>query len=177
MISKEIVKKIVGHLFPEFSNKVTWSVLLVGFGLVSSSLVVEFVRKFITEQFSFDITNGNDTLVGFGLVVVALLHNLGFKAIEASREKIAILDLASNISSVRTLIDSIEKFDEVTESSWWGFIQSNLTEKEVQFLNPIVQRSMADGVSVNPYFDPALEKKKKIQIVSNMLSRLELESK
>jgi len=168
---KELVVKIFSRFFPEFSNKITWSVLLVGFGLLSSPLVVEIVRKLVSVKFELDITGGNDPILGFLLVVVALLHNLVSKLIDFKREKVSVIDLKHNIMSVRSLIDSVEDFDKVKESSWWGFIETNLTDWEKQYLTPPAI-SHSFGISPNQLTGNARKK----QIVSEMLARLEKET-
>ena len=170
MIMSEFIKKLLSYVFPEFSNKLTWSVLAAGIFLISTPLWKEIIIQTIYAEFDISITDGNDSFVGLVLVALAIFHNLGFKYIESKRGEVKVLDLAKNISHVRELIDRVEDFDEVKESSWWGFIESNLTVWEKQYLTP---PAISNSFGVAPGQLSGDPRKK--QIVSEMLARIEIE--
>ena len=74
----EIIKKFFSILFPEFTNKLTWAVVAAGLTLVSSSFLEQMIRTFVNEKFSWNITDGNDAVIGVIVIALGLLHNYGF---------------------------------------------------------------------------------------------------
>lgn len=78
MSPSKILKKAISYIFPEFTNKLTWTVVTAGLALLSSSLIEQIIKSFINSNFNFNLTDGNDAIVGLILVVSGLLHNYGF---------------------------------------------------------------------------------------------------
>jgi hypothetical protein len=78
MILSEVLKKAVSFVFPEFTNKLTWAVVTAGIALLSSSFIEQIIKNFINSEFNFNLTDGNDAIIGLILVMAGLLHNYGF---------------------------------------------------------------------------------------------------
>ncbi|HHQ4488089.1 TPA: hypothetical protein ACSP71_001662 [Aeromonas hydrophila] len=74
----EIVKKVLGYIFPEFTNKITLMVVFSGVTLLSSSLIEQILKKIINEEFSWNLSDGNDAVIGVVVIALGLLHNYGF---------------------------------------------------------------------------------------------------
>jgi hypothetical protein len=62
--------------FPEFSNKVTWSVIISGLGLTTSSIFQNILNEVLKKEFDFQILGAYDSLVGMLLIVFGLTHNI-----------------------------------------------------------------------------------------------------
>lgn len=75
---EEILKKLIAVIFPEFTNKVTWAVVLAGITLLSSSFLEQILKKLIDESFNWNLTDGNDAIIGAAVIAFGLLHNYGF---------------------------------------------------------------------------------------------------
>ena len=78
----DIAKKILSILFPEFSNKLTWAVILCGITLISSPLLEQIIREFINKKFHLNLTDGNDAIIGVIVIALGLLHNYGFVRVQ-----------------------------------------------------------------------------------------------
>jgi hypothetical protein len=69
-------EKIFRLFFPEFSNKVTWTVVGAGLALTSASFIEAIIKSFIEESFKIEIFGGNDGIIGLSLVAFGLIHNI-----------------------------------------------------------------------------------------------------
>lgn len=70
------IEKIFRLFFPEFSNKVTWSVIITGLGLTTSSIFQNILNEVLQREFSFQILGVYDSLVGILLIIFGLTHNI-----------------------------------------------------------------------------------------------------
>jgi len=99
------------------------------------------------------------------LLIAKATHRKNPEQPQSNNETIG---LANKISKIRDLIDRVDNFDQVKESSWWGFIEANLTEWERKHITP---PAMSDSCEVDPSQLSGDARKK--QIVSEMLARIE----
>ncbi|MDA3140177.1 hypothetical protein [Vibrio metschnikovii] len=86
------VEKIFRFFFPEFSNKVTWAVVIAGLGLTSTSLLQNLLNWLLSEQFDIKLFDEYDALIGLALVALGLTHNILLQ-----REKTKIEINATNL--------------------------------------------------------------------------------
>ncbi|WP_050910991.1 hypothetical protein [Vibrio campbellii] len=70
------VEKVFRLFFPEFSNKVTWAVVIAGLGLTSTSLLQNILNWLLSEQFNIKLFGEYDALIGLALVALGLTHNI-----------------------------------------------------------------------------------------------------
>ncbi len=76
MVEKTLLRRWLERIFlPKFHNSITKIVIYTGLGLFGKSILVWFIELFVAINFNTDITD-NDSLWGFGLVVVGLIYNL-----------------------------------------------------------------------------------------------------
>ena len=77
-------------LFPDFSNKLTWYVVVLGAGPILTPASMQFlVFDWLVDTFSLSLgkeltladfaTSNADYWLGFGLIALALIHNIGNK--------------------------------------------------------------------------------------------------
>ncbi|WP_323924078.1 hypothetical protein [Aeromonas veronii] len=70
------VEKIFRFFFPEFSNKVTWIVVIAGIGLTSTSLMQSIINAILETQLNIRILGEYDSFVGVILIAFGLIHNI-----------------------------------------------------------------------------------------------------
>ncbi len=70
------IEKVFRLFFPEFSNKVTWTVVITGLGLTSSSVFQNILNEALKKEFDFQILGAYDSLVGIALIALGLTHNI-----------------------------------------------------------------------------------------------------
>ncbi|MBY5945993.1 hypothetical protein [Photobacterium rosenbergii] len=75
-ISWEKIEKVFRLFFPEFSNKVTWVVVIAGIGLTSTSIVQSIINAILEKQFNLQILGAYDSFVGVVLIAFGLTHNI-----------------------------------------------------------------------------------------------------
>ncbi|PSU99289.1 hypothetical protein [Photobacterium kishitanii] len=75
-INWEKIEKVFRLFFPEFSNKVTWCVVVAGIGLTSTSFVQSIINAVLETQFNIKILGQYDSLVGIVLIAFGLIHNI-----------------------------------------------------------------------------------------------------
>jgi hypothetical protein len=76
IINWKKIEKLFRLFFPEFSNKVTWSVIITGLGLITSSIFQNILNEVLKKEFDFEILGAYDSLVGILLIVFGLTHNI-----------------------------------------------------------------------------------------------------
>ncbi|WP_407531818.1 hypothetical protein [Vibrio parahaemolyticus] len=79
MNKKELFNKLLAYIFPEFTNKVTWFVIISGVALLPSSFIEEIFRALINENFNLKLTDGNDSVIGAVIIGFGLLHNAALR--------------------------------------------------------------------------------------------------
>ena len=70
------IEKVFRLFFPEFSNKVTWAVVIAGISLTSTSLLQNLVNWALSQQFDIKLLGEYDSWVGLALVGFGLTHNI-----------------------------------------------------------------------------------------------------
>lgn len=75
-INREVAKKLLKLLFPEFNNKVTWAVVLSGIALLSSSFIEQLFKLLIDKNLNLKLTGESDALFGIVVIALGLCHNL-----------------------------------------------------------------------------------------------------
>lgn len=76
IINWEKIEKVFRLFFPEFSNKITWSVIITGLGLSTSSILQSILNEVLKKEFDFQILGAYDPLVGMFLIIFGLTHNI-----------------------------------------------------------------------------------------------------
>ncbi len=69
------VLKLVKLLKPEFYNKMTWAVVIAGLSILSTTLIEKLFNVFLEINFNLKVTDGDDALIGFSLVLTGLLYH------------------------------------------------------------------------------------------------------
>jgi len=116
VFSKEEIKELItkasnNWLFPDFTNKLTWYIALLGGTiLVTTTALKEIFYNFLVD--TVNLNSGNhftlaelqsssvEPLVGLGLIALALMHNLANKFLSQKSSEIALKD-----SRERQLVD------------------------------------------------------------------------
>ncbi|WP_369434452.1 hypothetical protein [Psychromonas sp. MME1] len=75
-ISWETIEKAFRLFFPEFSNKVTWAVVIAGLGLTTTSIFQSIINAVLVTQFNIKILGSYDSLIGVLLISLGLTHNI-----------------------------------------------------------------------------------------------------
>ncbi|EGR0939166.1 hypothetical protein EH291_17375 [Vibrio cholerae] len=120
---KELFNKLLAYIFPEFTNKVTWFVIISGVALLSSSFIEEILRALINENFNLKLTDGNDSVIGAVIIGFGLLHNYGYV-----REKNKVpYDVVAHEKLKRDLEHDTKLFNKINswipEGNFKGFIE------------------------------------------------------
>lgn len=69
-------EKILRIFIPEFSNKVTWTVIVAGLLLTSTSLFERILEAIFKSSLDIDISSNSDELIGISLVILGLAYNI-----------------------------------------------------------------------------------------------------
>lgn len=69
-------ERVINLIKPKFYNKLTWLIVGFGLGTISKPLWLEIANTVLNKNYQINITNENDTIVGFLLVITALVYNL-----------------------------------------------------------------------------------------------------
>lgn len=69
-------ERLINLIKPKFYNKLTWFVVGAGLTVISKPIWVEILNIVLEKNYQLNITEGNDSIVGFLLVVIALVYNL-----------------------------------------------------------------------------------------------------
>ncbi|WP_354625293.1 hypothetical protein [Psychromonas sp. MME2] len=70
------IEKAFRLFFPEFSNKVTWAVVIAGLGLTTTSIFQSIINAVLVTQFNIKILGSYDSLIGVLLISLGLTHNI-----------------------------------------------------------------------------------------------------
>ena len=70
------IEKVFRLFFPEFSNKVTWAVVIAGIGLTSTSILQSILNALLEEKLNLKVLGDYDSLVGVVLISLGLIHNI-----------------------------------------------------------------------------------------------------
>ncbi|WP_193210164.1 hypothetical protein [Aliarcobacter butzleri] len=70
------LERVINFIKPKFYNKLTWLIVGVGLATISKPLWLEIVNTLFNKNFQINITDANDTIIGFLLVITALMYNL-----------------------------------------------------------------------------------------------------
>lgn len=62
-------------LRPKFYKRLTWAIVCVGLGLLSTKLLERILLAFLEKKWDLSLTGGYDQLVGVALIVIALTYN------------------------------------------------------------------------------------------------------
>lgn len=75
MNRNDLISKMISKIFPEFSNKITWAIVMSGLAIISSPLVEKILSAFLKKEFNLNITDSNDALIGLLIVTAGLTYN------------------------------------------------------------------------------------------------------
>lgn len=117
-------------LFPDFTNKLTWMVAGAGASIIITPTPLKVIfYNFIVDTFKINSgqyftvadlqTQSADYMIGFGLILLALLHNLSYKYLDSSKKAVNeskreadislfnrfLKELPSGCTSIRFLCD------------------------------------------------------------------------
>lgn len=117
------IEKIFRLFFPEFSNKVTWAVVITGLGLASSPIFQTILNEVLEKEFNFQILGSYDSLVGIGLITLGLTHNI---LLQREKTKIEVNGKFDNEVESKSLAreHDVKLFKKMTD----GFEEYFLTE-------------------------------------------------
>ncbi|WP_071919848.1 hypothetical protein [Vibrio cholerae] len=107
-ISWEKIEKAFRLFFPEFSNKVTWVVVIAGISLTSGSILQSIVNSVLEKQYNIRVLGEYDSLVGIILVFFALIHNILLQ-----REKTKLALNAKNESNHKAIEHDMALFNKL----------------------------------------------------------------
>lgn len=124
MNSAELFRTFLRYLFPEFTNKLTWAVAGAGLLLISSTLIEQIIRAWITSEFDLQLTGANDAYIGLGLVFAALLHNYGFQRESTAR----LLSSKSDPIEARRHEHDAKKFQQTDQYLCETFLKEHFHE-------------------------------------------------
>jgi hypothetical protein len=79
---KQFILDVIKLLKPKHYDKVTWVLIGVGLLLVSRPTLVQILNEFLKRNYQFEIIGKHDVLIGFILIVIALIYNTRIKLIE-----------------------------------------------------------------------------------------------
>ena len=68
--------RVINLIKPKFYNKLTWLIVGTGLATISKPIWIEIVNTILKKNYQINITDGNDTIVGFLLVITGLVYNL-----------------------------------------------------------------------------------------------------
>tara|TARA_R110002012_G_C11644361_1_gene610917 strand:+ start:1401 stop:2144 length:744 start_codon:yes stop_codon:yes gene_type:complete len=127
MSISKIFSKIISTIFPEFTNKLTWAVVAAGLALISSSLVEQIIRAAINENLNWNLTDGNDAIIGVVLISLGLLHNYGFvrEKNKPQHDQIAHEKLDRELEHDKTIYSKLNEY--IEEGYLINYIESILT--------------------------------------------------
>lgn len=77
----EIAAKIINIIRPTFFNKLTWTVVIAGLGLMSSPFWEKVLSAILKSRLNIEITGDNDVVWGFGLVFSGLCYHVATTSI------------------------------------------------------------------------------------------------
>ncbi|ABM02820.1 conserved hypothetical protein [Psychromonas ingrahamii 37] len=117
------IEKVFRLFFPEFSNKVTWAVIITGLGLTSSSIFQNILNEVLKKEFDFQILGAYDSLVGIVLIALGLTHNI---LLQREKTKIEVNGKFDSESEGKVLAreHDLKLFQKITD----GFEEYFLTE-------------------------------------------------
>ena len=123
MNKKELFEKLLAYAFPEFTNKVTWFVIISGVALLSSSFIEEVLRAIINENLNLKLTDGNDAVIGATIIGFGLLHNYGYvrEKNKVPYDVVAHEKLKRDIGHDTKLFNKINSW--IPEGKFKGFIE------------------------------------------------------
>ena len=123
--------KFLNYFKPKFYNSITWLVVGTGLSFIGSPLIEQLIQL-VFEQFSINITNGDDSKFGLALVVIGLLFHLSTQIIQKNSNS----NNNKLIAEHRILISTLrEKIDKNEMSPGW-FLDS----REYQQLEPYISK-------------------------------------
>lgn len=163
---KKIVELI--KLFrPEFYNKVTWAIVTAGILLLGSSLIEKIISAFLEKEFEINITDGNDSLLGILLIMVALIYHYSSRRLELNKQLEVDKDNKNNVMvHDKELFNKLNDFlkesdfryimDWVNREHAYGEQQSKPIDdflhysvlSDFEFLTPQIERAKKDFSSV-----------------------------
>lgn len=69
-------ERVIHLIKPKFYNKLTWFIVGAGVVTISKPLWLDIANAILNKNYHINITNDNDTIIGFLLVITALVYNL-----------------------------------------------------------------------------------------------------
>lgn len=153
--------RLVKLFRPEFYNKLTWTIVVAGISIMSTTLVDRLVDYFMEVSFHIKVTDGNDSLFGFLLVVAGLSYHFVSRNVEL-REK-AVFDKEKKLKNNNHDASVFERLAQIMEEQslkeildWVGMdhaYESNEIRRIDNFCREARKRE-------NSYLDAEIENKK-----------------
>jgi hypothetical protein len=84
---KQFILDILKLLKPKHYDKVTWVLIAVGILLVSRPTLVQILNEFLKRNYQFEIIGKHDVLIGFVLIILALIYNTIIKLRELNTSR------------------------------------------------------------------------------------------
>lgn len=76
MKTSEFVLELKKLIKPNFHNKTTRFLVVLGTILISTSLIEKIINAILEKQFSISITENSDTQIGLWLITIGLIYNI-----------------------------------------------------------------------------------------------------
>ncbi len=102
----ELIKRF---LFPKFSNRITWFVLIIGSGLFGTSIIENIVASFIEKEYKISLIDSSDNLYGLLCILLGLAYNAIILFIEKKPNINKSISIYENLEKIT--IHDIEKFN------------------------------------------------------------------
>jgi hypothetical protein len=84
---KQFILDVIKLLKPKHYDKVTWLLIAIGLLLVSRPTLVQILNEFLKRNYQFEIIGKHDVLIGFILIVIALIYNTRIKLRELNTSR------------------------------------------------------------------------------------------
>lgn len=172
--TKDFIIDLIKLLKPKHYDKVTWVLIAVGLLLVSRPTLLQILNEFLKRNYQFEIFGKYDVLVGFILIIIALIYNTIIKSreLKPSRQIPETINApltnngnniqdnhgtviqnnynfnitVSNADDIKNIISSIQKANEAT-----NFISVTNKPIDTRFINLFAELPWVDKLCIEPY--------------------------
>lgn len=87
MNKDKIIDALIGFLRPKYYNKITWTVVIAGVSLVSTSIFETILNEILKNNLKINIIGDQDGIYGLILVFLGLAYNVSGQFIELRRDQ------------------------------------------------------------------------------------------
>jgi len=98
MKQKGLIVKILSFLRPKFYDRITWTLVITGLGLISTSTIERIIWLMLERTIKIPIVEDIEPIYGLIVVILGLIYNTGIKYLEYKKE------LLTNVTPKEILI-------------------------------------------------------------------------